>query len=156
MKKNICNYILIYLGCGFLSFFSSDLLAQKKYVLLNHIAIDVTNLKASYNFYTSVLQLDSMAEPFHDGRHKWFKIGEHSQLHLIEVKTETVLHYKGTHICFTVPSIEVVISELNTRHIHFENWLGKESTFTLRPDGVKQIYFQDPDGYWIEVNNDRF
>jgi len=26
----------------------------------------------------------------------------------------------------------------------------------LRPDGIQQIYFQDPDGYWIEVNDDKF
>jgi lactoylglutathione lyase len=23
----------------------------------------------------------------------------------------------------------------------------------IRADGVKQIFFQDPDGYWIEVNS---
>jgi catechol-2,3-dioxygenase len=25
----------------------------------------------------------------------------------------------------------------------------------VRPDGVKQIYFQDPEGYWIEINDDK-
>ena len=24
---------------------------------------------------------------------------------------------------------------------------------TTRPDGVKQLYVQDPDGYWIEIND---
>jgi len=27
---------------------------------------------------------------------------------------------------------------------------------TARPDGVKQIYRQDTDGYWMEVNDDKF
>jgi lactoylglutathione lyase len=24
----------------------------------------------------------------------------------------------------------------------------------VRVDGVKQIYFQDPDGHWLEINDD--
>lgn len=28
-----------------------------------------------------------------------------------------------------------------------------EGKVTLRSDGEHQIYFQDPDGYWIEVND---
>jgi len=27
---------------------------------------------------------------------------------------------------------------------------------TVLSDGVSQIYLQDPDGYWIEVNDDKF
>ena len=26
----------------------------------------------------------------------------------------------------------------------------------VRPDNIKQIYLQDPEGYWIEVNDDKF
>jgi lactoylglutathione lyase len=26
---------------------------------------------------------------------------------------------------------------------------------TARPDGVKQVNLQDPEGYWIEVNDDK-
>ncbi len=135
--------------------FLNDAGAQK-HAALNHIAIDVTDLKRSYQFYKSIIDLDSIADPFHDKRHIWFKIGEHAQLHLIEVKDETAVHYKGTHNCFTVESIEEVTQKLDKLKIHYENWLGKSSEYTVRPDGVKQIYFQDPDGYWIEVNNDKF
>ena len=24
---------------------------------------------------------------------------------------------------------------------------------TIRADGIRQIYFQDPDGHWIEIND---
>jgi lactoylglutathione lyase len=24
---------------------------------------------------------------------------------------------------------------------------------TRRPDGIRQIYFQDPDGHWLEIND---
>ena len=39
--------------------------------------------------------------------------------------------------------------------IAYENWAGEKSAVTKRVDGVQQIYFQDPDGYWIEVNDAR-
>ena len=44
---------------------------------------------------------------------------------------------------------------LKDNNIPFENGKGEKNTITNRPDGVKQIYFQDPDGYWIEVNDSK-
>ncbi len=37
--------------------------------------------------------------------------------------------------------------------IAYSDWPGKPNTVNIRADGIKQIYFQDPDGYWLEVNN---
>ena len=36
----------------------------------------------------------------------------------------------------------------------YESWTGEKMKVTTRVDGVKQLYFVDPDGYWIEINND--
>jgi lactoylglutathione lyase len=33
---------------------------------------------------------------------------------------------------------------------------GRKTCGDNRVDGIKQIYLQDPDGYWIEVNDDKF
>jgi lactoylglutathione lyase len=38
-------------------------------------------------------------------------------------------------------------------HVAYENWAGEKSAVTRRVDGVKQIYFQDPDGCWLEIND---
>jgi catechol 2,3-dioxygenase-like lactoylglutathione lyase family enzyme len=45
---------------------------------------------------------------------------------------------------------------LNKNSIWFGNFPGITNTITTRPDGIKQIYFKDPDGYWIEVNDDPY
>jgi lactoylglutathione lyase len=37
--------------------------------------------------------------------------------------------------------------------VEYENWAGEKNAVTNRVDGVKQIYFRDPDGYWIEIND---
>lgn len=61
---------------------------------------------------------------------------------------------KNDHLCFSVPSIEDFIANLDKHKIDYTNWPGTAKEPTVRVDGVKQIYFQDPDGHWIEVNND--
>jgi lactoylglutathione lyase len=53
-----------------------------------------------------------------------------------------------------VPSVPDFVERLKQSNIAWEDWPGGKGTITTRPDGVKQIYFQDPDGYWIEVNDD--
>jgi lactoylglutathione lyase len=102
----------------------------------------------------NVLQLDTIPEPFHDGKHTWFSISEDSHLHLIQGAAAITEHDKNSHLCFSVPSVEDVISKLKQHNIAYESWLGKASEITTRVDGIKQIYFRDPDGFWIEINND--
>ena len=126
-----------------------------KKTALNHIALYVTKLNKSTAFYKDIIGLDTIPEPFHDGKHTWFSVGDHSHLHLIEGATEPVKHPKNTHICFSVPSIEEFIARLEKAGVEYSNWPGTSKSPTVRADGIKQIYFQDPDGYWIEVNNDQ-
>ena len=52
--------------------------------------------------------------------------------------------------------MESIINTLKKAGVVYEDWAGKKGSITLRVDGVHQIYFQDPDGYWIEINDDRY
>jgi len=47
------------------------------------------------------------------------------------------------------------MTHLDQMHVKYRNFKG-DGKISARPDGIKQIYFQDPDGYWIEVNDDKF
>ncbi|HEY0272236.1 MAG TPA: VOC family protein [Chitinophaga sp.] len=123
---------------------------------INHIAVYVYDLAKSTAFYTKIMQLDTIPEPFHDGRHTWLRIGAHSQLHLIQGAAGITEHDINSHLCFCVPDINVFMQHLEANHIPYGNWAQNSHTPTLRPDGVKQIYFKDPDGYWLEVNDDKF
>jgi len=150
MKKalSLLNILLI-----IAAFAGSQLQAQSSGARLNHIAQYVIDLKVSTDFYMKVVGLDTIPEPFHDGRHTWFLIGPKSHLHIISGVKTPLPKEKNTHLCFTVPSVEAFIPRLTQNKIPYENWAGEKMAVTNRVDGVKQIYFQDPDGYWIEIND---
>lgn len=157
MKSRKFLYIVIAVP---LIFFQDTIMAQsnapdnKPQIRLNHIAVYVNNLEESSNFYEDVLGLTQIPEPFKDGRHTWFTLGEGGQLHLIQGAKKGIVHDKNAHLCFSVESIDDFVQNLDQHNIDRINWAGDSKEPTLRVDGVKQIYFQDPDGYWLEVNDD--
>jgi lactoylglutathione lyase len=121
----------------------------------NHIALYVADLKTSAGFYRNIIGAEVISDPFHDDRHTWFKIGEHNQLHLI-AGAPGEQPGRGMHFAFSVTSLDVIRQRLDRVNVQYENGKGKVSEVRLRPDGVKQLYLQDPDGYWIEINEDRY
>jgi lactoylglutathione lyase len=125
----------------------------KQKPVLNHIAHYVVDLKISTNFYMNIVGLDTIPEPFHDGRHTWFSVGYKSHLHLIQGAKEVTIREKNSHLCFSVQSVTDFIKVLEKNKIEYENWAGEKMAVTNRVDGVKQIYFKDPDGYWVEIND---
>ena len=128
--------------------------ADAPVLTLNHIAMYVYDLKKSTAFYENILQLKQIPEPFHDGKHTWFTIGAAGSLHLIQGAPANISRDKNDHLCFSVKSIDAFIANLNKHNIDYTNWPGTAKAPTVRVDGVKQIYFVDPDGHWIEINDD--
>lgn len=120
---------------------------------INHIAFYVRDLKTSTDFYQRVIGLEVIPDPFRDGRHTWFLIGPKTHLHIISGATESLPKAKNSHLCFTVSSVDAFTSRLTRAQVSYENLAGEKSAVTTRADGVKQIYFQDPDGYWLEIND---
>ena len=127
--------------------------SQSNKASLNHIAVYVVDLKISTAFYKDIVGLDTIPEPFHDGRHTWFAVGVKSHLHIISGAAAKKEHDKNTHLCFSVASVPEFVKLLAKNKVEYENWAGEKMAITTRVDGVKQIYFKDPDGYWIEIND---
>ena len=138
----------------FIGFVSFNCVAQSNQkVSLNHIAVYVVDLKISTAFYKDIIGLDTIPEPFHDGRHTWFSVGVKSHLHVISGATTKTAHDKNAHLCFSIASVPEFVKVLVKNKVEYENWAGEKMAITTRVDGIKQIYFRDPDGYWIEIND---
>jgi lactoylglutathione lyase len=151
MKKNILAALLLLPGF----IFAQNQQTIKPKASLNHIALYVVDLKKSTAFYQHIIGLDTIPEPFHDGKHTWFSIGIKSHLHLIQGASSVAEHLKNNHLCFSVASVDDFTAVLKKNNVSYENWAGEKNAITNRVDGVKQIYFKDPDGYWIEINDAR-
>ena len=111
------------------------------------------DLKTSADFYRNIIGLDTIPEPFHDGKHVWFKTGPGIALHIIQGAEMKKDYYKNQHICFSVGSVDEFITLLKQHNIAWEDREGTKMAVTTRVDGVKQIWLQDPDGYWVEIND---
>ena len=149
MKKSLIVTLLL------LSTIGTTVFAQSK-TKANHVAIFVKDLKKSAAFYKDVIQLEVIPEPFHDNKHVWFRTGDHTQLHVIEGAAAIEQHDINTHYSYSVPDLAVFSKHLDEMHVKYGNWNQSSKEPQLRPDGIKQIYLQDPDGYWIEVNDDAY
>lgn len=152
MRHSIIRHTII---AACLVGFAAPNFAQEKKTVFNHVALSVYDLQKSASFYEEVLQLDTIAEPFKIGKHKWFEIGPGLSLHLVNDATEIKEHRRNTHICFSVISIDEIIARLEKFGIAYYNVEEEQGKVGIRVDGVKQLYIQDPDGYWIEINDER-
>jgi lactoylglutathione lyase len=121
----------------------------------DHTTVYVQDLGKSVEFYSKVVGLERIEDPFKDTTHAWFRAGAHEQLHIVGGATEPAHHEIEVHIAFRVPSLDEFRGKLDRMGVTYRN-LNGGGKMSVRKDGVHQIYFQDPDGYWIEVNDDRF
>jgi lactoylglutathione lyase len=119
----------------------------------NHMALSVTNLDSSLLFYEKVFQLKEITNRSKIEGIRWLSLTEGKELHLISIIKEKITANKALHLAFTTQNFDAFVSRLDTMHIAYSDWPGTPHAITKRADGVKQVYFQDPDGYWIEVNN---
>ena len=119
----------------------------------NHNALSVTDANRSAAFYKNVFQLTEITNRTQMDGIRWISLGEGKELHLVSVIKEPVTINKAVHFALNTNNMDGLVKRLKELKIAYSDWPGKPNTVTIRADGVKQIYLQDPDGYWIEVND---
>lgn len=120
---------------------------------LNHIAISVKNVDESIVFYQKVLGLKEIENTASNSKTRWLLLGENKQLHLIPRPNLEVKTNKAVHFALATADIASFVDHLNSLDIDYSDWTGTPNKDYIRKDGIKQFYFQDLDGYWIEINN---
>ena len=121
---------------------------------VNHLALSVKDVNRSAEFYEKVLNLTEITNRSKIPGIRWFLLGDGRELHLISVIKEPVTINKALHLGLSTASFDDFMKKLIELKIPYSDWPGKATTINIRDDGIKQIFFQDPDGYWLEVNNE--
>ncbi len=119
---------------------------------IDHFAIVVDDVDKSATFYGEILRLTETPHPDKKPGFRWFVVNGSSQIHLIQKEFTPFEKNKSMHLCLATKDLKGIIAHLEKNNISYSDWPGEKNAITLRADGVQQIYLQDPDGYWIEIN----
>lgn len=120
----------------------------------DHYAVIVSDLNRSAKFYQEIVGLEEIFDATEKDHIRWFNLGNGTSLHVIQSEeVEQIKVHKPVHLSLAVNDLSSFIKTVADAGVAYENWPGQSDTTNVRPDGVTQIYFQDPDGYWIEVND---
>lgn len=148
--KKITAFLIVFVFTGTLCAQNTNSFALK----LDHMALSVKDLDRSVDFYTNVLKLSEITNLTRKEGIRWVSLGEGKELHLVSTIKEPVIINKAVHLAFKVTHFNALIKALKSQNITYSDWPGTLDKITVRADGIKQIYIQDPDGYWIEINSD--
>jgi catechol 2,3-dioxygenase-like lactoylglutathione lyase family enzyme len=118
----------------------------------DHYTIKVKDLDTSASFYKDILGLSEIKNRTRKPYIRWFSIGDDSELHIVEGNTAGIKTNVGVHLALKLKDFDSFISHLKSKNILLHNSKAIPGSITTRADGVRQVYFQDPDRYWIEVN----
>lgn len=117
----------------------------------DHYTIKVNNLSESAEFYKKVLGLSEITNRTEKSYIRWFSLGD-GELHIVERGSENIETDVGVHLALKLIDFDSFLSQLKKNGITSHNSKGEPGSYTTRTDGIRQVYFQDPDDYWIEVN----
>ena len=144
-------FIIMFLFLGFDMLLSQD--NSSYHLTLDHLALSVKDVDKSADFYKNALKLQEITNRTEMPGIRWFSLGDGKELHLISTIKEEVSINKAVHLALKTPHFDAFVMKLEEMNIAYSDWPGTHKNISIRADGIKQIFFQDVDGYWIEVNS---
>lgn len=129
---------------------------------LHHVAITVTDLERSKNFYREVLSLEEIPRPPFNFPGAWFQLGASQHVHLIvhdrATFREKPLDTRDVHFALRVPDHRAAVQFLHTKGYREDAAPDDPYYMVVQPHptaGFPQIYICDPDRHVIEINSER-
>ncbi len=123
---------------------------------VNHIAVKISDVDKSREFYEKVVGLKKLPRPKINIPGEWYQIGENA-LHLIggERKNDGKIDPTGPHIAVQVDNIDETKRALDQMGIEFLDASALMAKLKLSPEQMKmvgkQVWVRDPDGNVLEL-----
>ena len=121
---------------------------------IDHVAVIARDLEASRHFYEDILGMDPVPRPDFPFPGLWFQAGN-TQIHVTlegeeagpagSSSFEGTMPARGHHMAFELDDCARAVEQLQSSGIPIA--AGPQS----RPDGFRQVYIHDPDGYLVEL-----
>jgi len=121
---------------------------------LDHFALLVRDVEASLAFYRDVMGFAPIQRSG-SAHVAWLAIGGGDAIHLLQGDFGDTLVTKDIHVAVSTADFDVFVADITARGIVFTDWPGNPGAIGVHRNGFRQIYVQDPDGYWIEINDHR-
>ena len=164
MKPSLKHFtfaLIFSLSTGFTGFAqentnaSTDVPASPSFkLILQHTTLVVSNFEVSKKFYTEILQLEEITTNFLPENQMFLSLGNNLELHVGEVEGVEITPSNFNHFAVSVANFDAFLEYLKSHNIVYGGLGGGQEYFVQnRPDGVRQTWIQDPDGYWIEFND---
>jgi catechol 2,3-dioxygenase-like lactoylglutathione lyase family enzyme len=120
---------------------------------LDHIALLVRDLDETARFLTEVLQIREVPDPMGGGHIRWFEFGNTQRFHIQAGDISRTHVEKRTHFALSAPDLDAVLAHFRAIGVPFTNMKGDVGEVNVRPDGMRAVFVQDPNGYWFEIND---
>jgi lactoylglutathione lyase len=123
---------------------------------LDHIALLVRDLDESAAFYTAIPGIREVPNPMGGTAFRWFEFGANQRFHMQAGDISRTHVEKNTHFAFSAEDdFDAVLGELQAKGLAWSDMKGTPGAINIRPDGMRAVFLQDPNGYWIEINDFR-
>ena len=120
---------------------------------LDHIALLVHDLDETAKFLTEVLQVRAVPNPMGGTEIRWFEFGNGQRFHIQAGDLSRTHVEKRTHFALSAPDLDAVLAHFRAAGVPFSNMKGDLGEVNVRPDGMRAVFVQDPNGYWFEIND---
>lgn len=123
---------------------------------LDHIALLVRDLDESAAFYTAIPGISEVPNPMGGKDFRWFEFGPNQRFHMQAGDIGRTHVEKNTHFAFSAENdFDAVLATLKEKGFAWFDMKGTPGAINVRPDGMRAVFLQDPNGYWIEINDFR-
>ena len=122
---------------------------------LDHVSLQVKDIEPAVEFYTALFGLFEVPPKVIRPGVRWFQLADGLTIHLIPGATEDNIKSFGDHFALATSDFESFLMRLKELAVPYGTSAGMNNSYQTRPDGVRQVYFRDPDNNLVEVNEDR-